>query len=444
MGNTCDKVSMKTTSSTERQRASLEELWMSRKNNQLYNTSYPLSPDDWKKYRRAGELDFSGVRQLAFYIHIPFCRHLCPFCEYKRTTTPSKEIQQRYLSGLETDVKAFIDKYPDVELSGFDIGGGTPTALSTANFGRLMDLYKHTVQRLHLSAQYEPSIEGTFQTLTTEKTRMITAAGFRRVSLGIQSANKLVQQSNGRINPDSAFMLQTINTLRTEGVEKINIDLMYGLKGQDLPHLQNDLDLIEILSPEHVTLYEFRPNLLGVNENMSKEELYRSYNFLYKGLTALGYNSRFGQNTFSKNSTDKGLSSYLRNRMFHFMPYKGFGIAAQSMSPQGISYNIGKEGNRLDTELLLSNTFPAADCYLLPRHELLSKYLAVSAYGGFISFEVANRILKDDFGKVFDAEICFCLDRGLMDRHKDRLRITPEGFKHYGATFSLFYKTTEQ
>ena len=75
---------------------------------------------------------------------------------------------------------------------------------------------------------------------------------------------------------------------------------------------------------------------------MTKDELYNSYSFLYNSLCDLGYYARFGQNTFSKRANDIGVSSYLRERMMNAGAYKGFGISAQSMSRNGVSYNIGK------------------------------------------------------------------------------------------------------
>ena len=59
----------------------LSDIFEKRKNDSRWNTSYPLSPDDWKVYRVSGELSFSGEKGMSFYIHIPFCKGLCSFCE---------------------------------------------------------------------------------------------------------------------------------------------------------------------------------------------------------------------------------------------------------------------------------------------------------------------------------------------------------------------------
>lgn len=77
---------MMTTSYTDIQR-----LFEQRKNNPLFNTSYPLSPGDWAKYSTSGTLSFDASKPIAFYLHIPFCRQICSFCEYTKMCVPDTE-----------------------------------------------------------------------------------------------------------------------------------------------------------------------------------------------------------------------------------------------------------------------------------------------------------------------------------------------------------------
>ena len=82
----------------------LSDIFEKRKNDSRWNTSYPLSPDDWKVYRISGELSFSGEKEMSFYIHIPFCKGLCSFCEYTRMLCPSEELQEQYIATLKQDI----------------------------------------------------------------------------------------------------------------------------------------------------------------------------------------------------------------------------------------------------------------------------------------------------------------------------------------------------
>ena len=222
------------------------------------------------------------------------------------------------------------------------------------------------------------------------------------------------------------------------GIQKINLDLMYGLAGQNGVSQQRDFEVIGQLAPEQVTLYELRTNMLHNVQSASKEELYAAYCSYYDALLQMGYHARFGQNTFSRSDKDFGVSSYLRSRMLEGAPYRGFGISAQSMNSTGIAYNSGKNEHAL-TSYLSRSSYGEESHYALPPEELLSKYIAISAYSGGFSLDIASRILGKDASKHFHRELTFCLNEGLLTQQGDRVQISRKGFLHYGAVFSLFY-----
>lgn len=415
----------------------IAELFQLRKNDPRWNTSYPLSPSDWKDYRVPGPLSFENDQRLSFYIHIPFCKQLCSFCEYTRMLCPDENVQRDYLLAIANDIKQFRQKCQDITLLGFDIGGGTPTSLSENNFSLLMQIYQTTISGLKKDAKYEPSIEGTFNTLSEQKLEDMSEMGFHRLSLGVQSSCSSVLHQHQRGNSSEAMMYSWLKKAWDKGIKKVNLDFMYGLKGQNESTIQQDLELIGRLKPQQVTLYELRTNMISEKESFTKEELYDQYVHYYDGLIAMGYKARFGQNTFSVDAADEGVSSYLRERMLNGAAYKGFGMSAQSMSSEGIAYNVGKLAvtpqNALNKE-----GYPEQFTYLLPPDELASKYIAISAYNG--SFSIARLRDYGISGGSLNEILGFCIDEGLLYKgEKDRLFITKKGFKHYGALFSLFY-----
>lgn len=421
---------------------SVEELYNSRKDNPVWNTSYPLSPEQWGAYRVDQPLLFDQEKELSFYIHIPFCRQLCSFCEYTRMVCPDEKLQYRYLRTLDNDVSAFVSAHPDIKLRGFDIGGGTPTSLGEDNFYYLLQIYREALDWLDVTDDFEPSIEGTFDTLSIKKLNAIAQAGIRRLSLGIQSTDEQVLCHHHRYINNIAEMQEWIDTSKSVGIEKVNLDLMYGLKGQTRETICADLETISTLHPQQVTLYELRTNMINKKDIPSKSVLFKQYSQYYKGLIELGYKARFGENAFSINDRDRGLSSYLRNRMLKGVSYKGFGISAQSMSKHGLSYNVGK-GNKDIRTLLPLSTYEGGDTYLLPREELASKYIAIGAYNGSISMKHLSDIIGKDAYKEYKTQIDYCVHDGLLMTVDDRLVITRKGFEHYGAIFSLFYSKME-
>ena len=415
----------------------IAELFQLRKNDPRWNTSYPLNPSDWTDYRVPDSLSFENDSRMSFYIHIPFCKQLCSFCEYTRMLCPDEKVQREYLLAIASDIKQFRQKYQDITLLGFDIGGGTPTSLSENNFSLLMQIYQTTISGLKKDAKYEPSIEGTFNTLSEQKLEDMSEMGFHRLSLGVQSSCSSVLHQHQRGNSSEAMMYSWLKKAWDKGIKKVNLDFMYGLKGQNESTIQQDLELIDRLKPQQVTLYELRTNMISEKESFTKEELYDQYVHYYDGLIAMGYKARFGQNTFSVDAADEGVSSYLRERMLNGAAYKGFGMSAQSMSSEGIAYNVGKLAvtpqNALNKE-----GYPEQFTYLLPPDELASKYIAISAYNG--SFSIAR---LRDYGiseRSLNEILSFCIDEGLLYKgERDWMFITKKGFKHYGALFSLFY-----
>ncbi len=417
----------------------IKELFEQRKDNPIWNTSYPVNPVDWARYRVDRPLSFAYDKELSFYIHIPFCKRLCSFCEYTRMVCPDKNMQEKYVQTIKKDVDAFVSNHPNITLRGFDIGGGTPTALSAKPLSFLLNTVAETISKIETTANFEPSIEATFDTIDESKTKAIVDASIYRMSLGIQSTNIEVLKQNHRYSQTLQQMQHTLEMLHGKGIEKINLDLMYGLKGQSFKTFQADLEAIRFLDPEQVTLYELRTNMIHDVAHMSKKELYQSYSFLYDGLVSMGYHARFGHNTFSKDTQDMGISSYLRSRMLDGVGYKGFGISAQSMSSKGISYNVGKTSHFLQSDIG-RDRFSEEFTYVLPPKELAAKYIAIGGYSGSFCLNRLTQILGQDSRNVYAKQLAFCLNEDFLELTPiGRAFITPKGFEYYGAIFSLFY-----
>lgn len=417
----------------------IAEIFNKRKIDPQWNTSYPLSPSDWDAYRVNGKLSFDNEKELSLYIHIPFCKQICSFCEYTKMICVDEELQRRYLSVLRKDIHDFkIACNNDLELRGLDIGGGTPSSLSDENFNYLMNIYDETINGIKLKNDFEPSLEATFNTLTEQKIKRMAQSNVLRLSLGIQTSNGDILGWHHRENESLSNMIEKVECAWTHGIRKINVDLMYGLHWQNCNTIKNDLELIKVLNPQQVTLYELRTNMIGYKNQFSKDNLYKQYMQYFEGLIMLGYYGRIGQNTFSKISNDYGVSSYLRSRMLEAVPYKGFGLSAQSMNRKGISYNHGKNIT-LQKKHVYESSYNEEYTYILPGQELCAKYIAIAAYCGQFSISKLSELLGTDAEIYFKEQLAFCESEKLLVRADDNMFITPYGFKYYGAVFSLFY-----
>ena len=413
-----------------------EKLFSLTENDILCNTSYPLKPKYFSRYRTDKDI-MNDSHELSFYFHVPFCKSLCAFCEYTRFISKGNEQEDFYVSKMIQQAEDYITNHDIRLLHGLDIGGGTPTALNLDALTRLLKFAREIVNYFPGVKDFMSSIEFSFSTVDESKIKAACENGVSRMSAGLQVFDNGLMTESGRINPTLERMIDTFHMMRALGVRKINLDIMYGFTRQTQRMLDNTLRAIDILRPEHVTFYEMRYNAnhLG-HDKITRESLYQQYAYLYGKIISLGYAGNFGGNTFSL-CGDLGVSSYLRSRMCGCIPYKGFGVSAQSMSRKGISYNILKSehGRSLpDFEAITEG-----DIYLLPPDETAAKYVCIALYSGQFSMKTLTEILNDDAYDFYRDEIDFLASKRFIEIHNDICRITSEGFKVYGAVASLFW-----
>lgn len=419
----------------------IDDIFSTRVNDYRYNTSYPITPQQWQKYKVNSRLSFADVKDYSWYIHIPFCKSLCRFCEYTRFKAVDTETETHYLQTIWNDIENFINENntEDAVLHGFDIGGGTPTSLSHKSLYDLMLLMNNFADLLTKAENFCGSIEGSFNTIDEEKIRIIadSARYIDRMSFGLQSSAHLMAGMN-RDNGNLRHMVQVFDLCRKYGIGILNIDLMYGFPNQTEQDIIAVMDIVKELMPDHLTIYEYRTNMLEGATPSDTDTRYLQYSQLFNLILDLRYVGHFGGNTFSL-IKDYGLSSYLQHRMIENGAYKGFGIAAQSKTPDGISYNIGKGGETLN-DCMAHDTFEAnSHIYLLPSQEMLAKYLAISGYYGRFRLSKMSEITGHNPLTVFSKELKYLLYKELITIDNDWVSITKEGFKYYGVILSLFY-----
>ena len=401
----------------------------------------PLLGGEFTPFQKKIDL-FEDVHELSLYIHVPFLQQLNPSCAYTCFLGGSRQDEKRYLAAMKEQLDSFLETYGIELLRGFDIGGGSPTALSDDGFFSLMELQCEIENRLKKSDDYEKSISISFAELNHSKTLLLGQAGFKRVSAAFPYADiKLGSSEEPEENPLYEIREQ-MELLHHAGVEKVNLDIMYGIPGQDDNSLMQTLEALMFLHPEQVTVYATKYNPADpVPDGLTQELQYQQYSLIYDYLTDHGYKGRFGGNTFSL-VEDKGVSSYINSRMSDAVPYKGFGPSAESMSDRGISYEALK-----DTSL---TTYPetidwsARLIYELPPEEMTAKYICDALSGGWFNTETASRLLKDDFKVRFTDEIEYLLSRGLIEETEHWISLTRKGFRYNKAVGAMFWSDRQK
>ena len=202
-------------------------------------------------------------KPLALYVHIPFCVKKCAYCDFL-SAPASVEEKEHYVNLLCEEIEKEAVCYPDYRGTTVFFGGGTPTAMKPAQLDRILcklkegffaDGFQKAVQTGTGTAE-EPEItlECNPGTVTKENLRQLQAAGFNRLSIGLQSANHKELRMLGRIHTWEDF-LETYRFARETGFRNINVDLMSALPGQRVCDYVNSLEQVADLRPEHISAY---------------------------------------------------------------------------------------------------------------------------------------------------------------------------------------------
>ena len=190
-------------------------------------------------------------RKLGLYLHIPFCKARCLYCDFLSTGGSEYEERKRYVEALCREIEACAPIAESYIVTTIFVGGGTPSYLEAA----LMETVFETVCRIFdVDRDAEITIEGNPDSLTTERLLTYRALGINRLSIGLQSANDDILKMLGRVHNDVQF-LAAYEDARKAGFSNINVDIMSGLPGEDRDSYIRTLEQVLQLCPEHISAY---------------------------------------------------------------------------------------------------------------------------------------------------------------------------------------------
>lgn len=188
----------------------------------------------------------------SLYVHVPFCVQKCDYCAFYSHSLleSSEDLRSEFLEGLELEMEMRKIDAPQ-GVSSLFIGGGTPTALGDVELERIMEMMHRHFQ---FTQGAEKTVEGNPGTITPSKLKILRSYGINRFSLGVQSFDDELLKTVGRIHSGQQAR-RAIQLLRTHGFDNLNLDLMFGLPGQNLSAWQASLEEALTYSPEHLSLY---------------------------------------------------------------------------------------------------------------------------------------------------------------------------------------------
>ncbi|GAA0122181.1 MULTISPECIES: radical SAM family heme chaperone HemW [Clostridium] len=265
------------------------------------------------------------MNDIALYIHIPFCKNKCFYCDFASFSGKEKYMLN-YIEALSKEINNI--KSENIIKTIF-IGGGTPTYLSLEGF----NILKKSIEKLNINKDVEFTVEGNPGTFTKEKLKFLKDMGVNRLSIGLQAWQNDLLKVLGRIHTVEEFK-ESYFMARQLGFDNINIDLMFGLPNQNLKMWEETLNEVISLEPEHISCYsliieEGTPFFDFYNNkklNLPSEDLEREmYSTTLKTLKKYGYNQYEISNFSKKNKECRHNLVY-----WNLNSYVGCGASAHS------------------------------------------------------------------------------------------------------------------
>lgn len=271
------------------------------------------------------------------YIHIPFCRQKCYYCDFYKTVNTT--LKPKFLDSLKTEAKLRKNYLQNEAVETIYLGGGTPSVLEN---NELADILEHLNQQFDVSTNAEITFEANPDDLTVEYLEAIKQAGINRLSIGIQALqNRHLQKMNRRHNANQA--IETIQNAAKIGFSNISVDLIYGLPGLTEEEWKQSLDQVFQLPVQHLSAYHLTYHegtafytwlKKGTLKELTETESVNQFEILIDKAASAGF-GQYEISNFARNE----LYSHHNTSYWQGKKYLGLGPSAHSFDQQSRRWN---------------------------------------------------------------------------------------------------------
>lgn len=219
-----------------------------------------------------------NTKNVGLYIHIPFCKQKCQYCDFN-SYAGKENLIETYMKWVEFELKGVgegnrVDYENNLDdlivVKSIYIGGGTPSFIDSKYIEKIMEIVKECYI---IDSNAEITIEVNPGTVSKKKLETYLNSGINRISIGLQSTHNEILSKLGRVHSYEEF-LYTYNLARNVGFKNINVDLMLGLPNQSLNDLQESINEVINLEPEHISVYSLIiENGTPFCEKLEKQEI---------------------------------------------------------------------------------------------------------------------------------------------------------------------------
>lgn len=384
----------------------------------------------------ARDILFSSMNTAGLYIHIPFCRSRCSYCDFA-TGIYESPLAERYVNALVKEIEAWAEVCPG-PVDTIYFGGGTPSLLSPA---QLAAIFETVHSRFDVESGAEVTMEMNPGTVTPESVAEFRRLGINRASFGAQTFDdrELARLGRSHTTEDTTT---TFQVLRNAGFDDVSFDLIAGLPGQTVSGWRYNLDRALALRPEHLSFY-----LLEVHEGTPLAEHIRKgiqprpddelaaemYQLMLERANAAGY-----EHYEISNLCLPGYESRHNTKYWTGAPYYGFGCSAHSFDGKDRRWSNERDVARY-VELIEQEQIPIVEQVKLTPHEVRAEavFLGMRMMRG-VSVEQYQRMFGVDLRTEHKSDLERFRDAGLIELDGDLLRLTSSGALLSNEVFTAF------
>jgi oxygen-independent coproporphyrinogen-3 oxidase len=376
------------------------------------------------------------VKELGLYIHIPFCKSKCHYCDFN--SFPDKtHLIEPYFKALKKEISDYGRLLEGCRVSTLFVGGGTPSFVEA---GYIYEMINECRQNLEIIPGVEISIEANPGTLSFEKLLQYRAAGINRLSLGLQAWQSNLLEELGRSHGRDEFV-ESFETARKAGFKNINVDLIFGLPGQTFDDWTLSVINTAELEPSHISCYSLNIEdgtvfAARLEEGMiapADEELdRRMYWFAVERLEKSGF-KHYEISNFAR----PGFECRHNLTYWKAEEYAGFGAGAHSYL-QGMRYNNVCGVEEYISSIMEGKT-PVENIRRIDARESMEEFvmLGFRMIDGVSINEFETRYNKNIFD-LYGSRLDRLMKKQLVEIEGDRVRLTARGLDLANQVFMEF------
>ncbi len=381
--------------------------------------------------------NFVTLKPAGIYIHIPFCRSRCSYCDFA-TGLYESALAERYVASVVSEINSWREVDQPEVVDTIYFGGGTPSLLLPAQVETLMRAVR---KRFHVSPNAEVTMEMNPGTVTAETLSAFRKVGINRASFGAQTFDDRELARLGRSHT-AADTRRTYSLLRAAGFDNVSFDLIAGLPGQTLDGWTRNLEQAFALRPEHLSFYLLEVHdgtplathiKTGLQPTPDEDLAAEMYQVMLERAAAAGY-----EHYEISNLCLPGFESRHNTKYWTGAPYYGFGCSAHSFD--GDSRRWANERDVASyVGLIESNESPVVENRRLNENDRRAEAV-------FLGMRMMAGVRTDEFKELFgiDLRISHASDlhdfqeAGLIEFDGDLLKLTRAGALLSNEVFAAF------